>query len=124
MNLLSVLVCAIVGLATTLALIPVIQRARARAVAAALGGIFHHTHKTPVSRLGGLALAAAFAVVALVGFIFFAPDGLSVRENAVIILGALSMFGLGFWDDLRRLGARKKLAGQILIALAVCCCGI
>jgi len=34
------------------------------------------------------------------------------------------MFGLGLWDDLKPLGARKKLLGQLLIASSVCGFGI
>jgi UDP-GlcNAc:undecaprenyl-phosphate GlcNAc-1-phosphate transferase len=36
-----------------------------------------------------------------------------------ILLGSLLMFGLGFWDDLKPIGARSKLIGQITIALLV-----
>jgi UDP-GlcNAc:undecaprenyl-phosphate GlcNAc-1-phosphate transferase len=121
----ALIVCAATGLATTLVLIPIIIRRRgAKLVAANAAGTFHHTHKTPVSRLGGLALAAAFVVVALVGYIWFAPAGTAPRVNAVIIISSLAMFGLGLWDDLHPLGARKKLAGQIVIAAAVCYFGV
>jgi len=44
-----------------------------------------------------------------------------VRPNPqlwVVAGAALAMFGLGFWDDLRALGALRKLAGQVLIASA------
>ncbi|HWN94773.1 MAG TPA: MraY family glycosyltransferase, partial [Methylomirabilota bacterium] len=37
---------------------------------------------------------------------------------------ALAMFGLGLWDDIVPLGARKKLFGQILIALAAFAFGL
>jgi UDP-GlcNAc:undecaprenyl-phosphate GlcNAc-1-phosphate transferase len=124
MNFLPLLVCAAMGLGTTLMLVPIIRRWRERAVAAALGGHFHHTHKTPVSRLGGLALAGAFGVVALAGYVCFAPHRAPVADNVVIVVSSLAMFGLGFWDDLRPLGARKKLVGQILISTAVCCFGV
>jgi UDP-GlcNAc:undecaprenyl-phosphate GlcNAc-1-phosphate transferase len=36
-----------------------------------------------------------------------------------ILLGSLLMYGLGLWDDLKPLGARKKLVGQIAIASLV-----
>ena len=35
----------------------------------------------------------------------------------LVIFASLAMFVLGFLDDLRPLGARKKFVGQILIAL-------
>ncbi len=124
MNLLPLLICAITGLITTLVIVPVIRRLAARALLNEQGGEFHHRHHTSVSRLGGVALATAFIVVAVVGSVSFAPSGLPLRENAVILLSSLAMFGLGLWDDLRRLGARKKLMGQILISTAVCVCGV
>ena len=34
------------------------------------------------------------------------------------------MSGLGLWDDLSPLGARKKLVGQFLISAAVCYYGV
>ena len=34
------------------------------------------------------------------------------------------MFALGFWDDLKPLGAKRKLLGQIAIALTVCAFGM
>ncbi len=84
----------------------------------------HHTHDQPIPRLGGAVLALAFigieVFVALV-----APEQRSNTPNRwAIIAGSLAMFGLGFWDDLRPLGAKKKLVGQIVIAAAVCYCGI
>jgi UDP-GlcNAc:undecaprenyl-phosphate/decaprenyl-phosphate GlcNAc-1-phosphate transferase len=81
---------------------------------------FHHwqtADETPVPRFGGVALAAAFAVLMCLpwGFLF----GFRPNPQLWVIAGtALAMFGLGFWDDLRALGARRKLAGQVLIASA------
>jgi UDP-GlcNAc:undecaprenyl-phosphate GlcNAc-1-phosphate transferase len=42
----------------------------------------------------------------------------------ILVISSLAIFGLGLWDDLKPLGARKKLAGQVLIALLVCGFGI
>lgn len=84
----------------------------------------HHTHSVPVPRLGGVALAVAFALVA----VFLALVGLTPVERAeelrLVVLGALAMFGLGFWDDLKPLGARRKLLGQILISAITCFLGV
>ncbi len=76
----------------------------------------HQTHKSPVPRLGGLALAAAFVLITLASFAVGPP--LPGNPQLVLGLTSLAMFGLGFWDDVSPLGARKKLAGQILISLA------
>lgn len=84
---------------------------------------FHHTHKKPLSRLGGLALAVAFTLVAISVLIWF-----PVRERTqlrwAMLLSSLAMFALGFLDDLRPLGAKRKLAAQILISVAAFYCGI
>ena len=37
----------------------------------------------------------------------------------VIACGSLAMFALGLWDDLRAVGAKTKLAAQIMIASGV-----
>ncbi len=42
----------------------------------------------------------------------------------MVWLSSLAMFGLGLWDDVKPLGARRKLAGQVIIALGLCCFGI
>src|SRR5205809_1102673 len=39
-------------------------------------------------------------------------------------VACLAMFGLGLWDDLRPIVAKRKLLGQVLIASIVCCFGI
>jgi len=75
-----------------------------------------------VPRFGGLALALAFvAVEILIGLVL---PGEWTRTQSVVLISSLAMFGLGFWDDLRPLGAKRKLLGQVLIALTVCGCGI
>src|SRR5689334_22660778 len=121
MNFIPLSICVLLGLVTVLGLVPVIRRS-SRAFGVALPTrVFHHTHKTPVSRLGGIALAVAFTVVAAVAFIWFpAQDAARTRTHLVVVFSALAMFLLGLWDDLRPIGARKKLIGQIIIAVAVC----
>lgn len=74
----------------------------------------HQTHGTPVPRLGGVGLAIAFVVIIVVTF--FVKDAQPGGTRIVLALSSLAMFGLGLWDDLIPLGARKKLLGQILIA--------
>ena len=57
MNLVPILTCALLGLGITWALIPVIFKRSATSDGADRAHTFHHTHKTPVSRFGGVALA-------------------------------------------------------------------
>jgi UDP-GlcNAc:undecaprenyl-phosphate GlcNAc-1-phosphate transferase len=84
----------------------------------------HHGHSAPVPRFGGLALAVAFVVVNVVAGIASPDHQTSLLFQPAILVSCLAMFALGFIDDLKPLGARKKLLGQILIASAVCCFGV
>jgi UDP-GlcNAc:undecaprenyl-phosphate GlcNAc-1-phosphate transferase len=84
----------------------------------------HHGQGTLVPRLGGLALAVAFVVINVFAGIFDPAGRSSVLFQPVVFLSCLAMFGIGFIDDLKPLGARKKLLGQIMVAVAVCSCGI
>lgn len=82
----------------------------------------HHSPRSPVSRLGGLSLAAAYFGIECL--MFFAGDE-EIDMNSFLVTNApLAMFALGFWDDLRRLKAITKLACQLLIASAVSLSGV
>ncbi|HVV73082.1 MAG TPA: MraY family glycosyltransferase, partial [Verrucomicrobiae bacterium] len=84
----------------------------------------HHTHKAPIPRFGGLGLVAAFLCVEV--YLQFAdpvqPALASLYPSAV--LASLLIFGLGFLDDLKPLGPKRKLAGQVLVSAALCYSGI
>jgi UDP-GlcNAc:undecaprenyl-phosphate GlcNAc-1-phosphate transferase len=84
----------------------------------------HHTHHQPVPRLGGLALAIAFIGVELFIAVANPEQRAQTAGRVVVLLSSLAMFALGFWDDLKPLGAKRKLLGQIAIALTVCAFGI
>jgi UDP-GlcNAc:undecaprenyl-phosphate GlcNAc-1-phosphate transferase len=117
MDFLPVVICFFVGLALAQIVIPFIQRwDAARTSRKSRERSFHQTNKAPISRLGGLAIAGAFAMVAVLAW-FFATEGDRSGWLALVMVGSsLAMFGVGFWDDLKALGARKKFALQILIA--------
>ena len=105
-----------VGLVVVMVLVPLVISRCAPLVAHLRDKQLHQTHQVPVPRLGGIALAAAFVVV-LVGTFWvqkFQPGG----SRLVLGLSSLAMFGLGLWDDLIPLGAKKKLVVQVLIAAA------
>jgi UDP-GlcNAc:undecaprenyl-phosphate GlcNAc-1-phosphate transferase len=84
----------------------------------------HHTHHQPIPRLGGLALAIAFIGVELFLAVAFPEQRAKTPGRLAVVLSSLAMFGLGLWDDLKPLGAKRKLLGQIAIALTVCAFGI
>ena len=120
----SMLICGVMGFLVACSLIPLIRRASSRQRKAGDDRGFHHTHTQPISRLGGIALAAAFVVVTVAASLFFALEPLRQFSHWGVIAGSLAMFGLGLRDDCRPLGARLKLLAQLLIAAAVYFSGI
>jgi len=85
---------------------------------------FHHTHSKPVSRLGGISLAGAFIFSSFVAACFHWDLPSFHQKFWGIVGGALAMFSLGLFDDLKPLGAKNKLFCQILISLGVYSSGI
>ena len=120
----QILFCILLGFTVTWGLIPVICHYARRRKHVQTGEQFHHSHKAPISRLGGVALAVGFAAVALAVGLMVPVEGLPSHASWTIVLSALAMFGLGFWDDLHPLGAKLKLLGQIAIASGVYFAGI
>jgi UDP-GlcNAc:undecaprenyl-phosphate GlcNAc-1-phosphate transferase len=123
MSLINPLIAGLVGLLVSLGLISLILRASRLSGFGLRESEGHHTHEIPVPRLGGLALAGALVVVMVVGT-FLEPDFLQKNQRWLIISSSLLMFGLGLWDDLFTLGAKRKLLGQIGIASIAYFCGI
>lgn len=70
----------------------------------------------PVPRLGGMPLMLALSVGLI---IILLKQPARAAEWFPVLLGAALMYGLGLWDDVARLGAKRKLAGQIAIAALV-----
>jgi UDP-GlcNAc:undecaprenyl-phosphate/decaprenyl-phosphate GlcNAc-1-phosphate transferase len=115
-----IILLALIGFTTSWVLIPVIQRY----LKPSPGRQLHHTHQQQVSRFGGLAIVAAFVVVAAIAFCLYPVPAAMLRDRVVVVISSLAIFALGFWDDLTPLGAKRKLAGQILIASPVYSAGI
>lgn len=72
-------------------------------------------HEKPVPRIGGAGIFAAF-VLAVLGLGFFAGFRFVIDWWPVWLCNLL-MFGVGFVDDIKPLGARLKLIGQIGVAV-------
>lgn len=124
MTLVSMLLCGGLGLAVSLAVIPVIIKlSQAWGLAHGIRDA-HHTHRVPVPRLGGAAVIAAFLVVELITLVFSPVPADQAKDQLTIILGSVAIFALGFWDDLRPVGATRKLLLQILVASVVYALGI
>jgi UDP-GlcNAc:undecaprenyl-phosphate GlcNAc-1-phosphate transferase len=113
----------VIGTLVSLILIPIIPKYLPSLGRRDLGD-FHHGAGDSVSRLGGLALVGSFVVTYLIINIFSPLAAADAAVYRTIFIAALAMFCLGFWDDLRPLGAKRKLAGQIVIAVCACWAGI
>jgi UDP-GlcNAc:undecaprenyl-phosphate/decaprenyl-phosphate GlcNAc-1-phosphate transferase len=120
---LSLILFALMGWAVTCLAIPLIQR-RLFSLKRVERPQFHHSHQSEPSRMGGLALAGSFVALSIAAQLLYPFDETQGRTARVVFCSALAMFLLGFWDDIKPLGAKKKLFGQIAISLCAWCGGI
>jgi UDP-GlcNAc:undecaprenyl-phosphate GlcNAc-1-phosphate transferase len=120
---LSFILFAVAGAAVAFLAIPLIQQ-QLRFLQCFRSSQFHHSHKSETSRLGGLAIAGSFVVLSIAAQLLYPFDEAQGRMARIIFCSALAMFLLGFWDDIRPLGAKRKLFGQIAIAWCAWCGGI
>ena len=73
-------------------------------------------HATPIPRLGGMPLMLAMSLSLVLILAFHHETG---SHWFALLIGSALMYGLGLWDDLRPLGARVKLLGQVGTACIV-----
>lgn len=108
------IVCGILGFLVAWGFIPLILEFSRRMARLHRDKCFHHGNAAPISRLGGVAIAAAFVVCV---FSAARASGESIPVGTMnVLLGSLAMFALGLLDDLNPIGARLKLVGQIVIS--------
>jgi UDP-GlcNAc:undecaprenyl-phosphate GlcNAc-1-phosphate transferase len=112
------------GVVVGVAVIALILRMGRRMGLPRRDGELHHTSGVQKSRLGGVALAAAFVSVFLLFTVLNGGQHEAATQQWAIAAASLAMFGLGLWDDLFALGARRKLIGQLAIATAAYWLGI
>lgn len=115
---------ALAGMAVTLAIIPLILRMCSRSPLLQRAADLHHGSTTAIPRLGGLALVAAYVLLLCLPTGVIPQGVLESRPGILVLLAPLAMFAVGFYDDLKPLGAKKKLLLQIFIASATCGLGI
>ncbi|HPC62552.1 MAG TPA: MraY family glycosyltransferase, partial [Verrucomicrobiota bacterium] len=118
------LASALCGMAIVMCLAPLALHVCARRKWLVRSTDLHHTHQGQIPRLGGLLLVVAFVILELVIALVFPEKRAGTAGRNVVVLSSLAMFALGFWDDIRPLGARNKLIGQILIAAGVYVLGV
>ncbi len=115
----SVIVAFVLAVAVAAALTPIVCR-----VALKLGAVdapaARRVHTRAVPRLGGIAIVVAFYLPLAA---LFALDSSSARQLfanprmvAGIAAGALLVAGIGLWDDVAGLGAKRKLLFQCAAA--------
>ena len=75
----------------------------------------------PIPRLGGLPIMIA-VMLGLAIIIGLQPE--QGVKWLPILVGSALMYGLGLWDDLKALGARRKLLGQMATACLVFSMGL
>ncbi|MEX2456578.1 MAG: hypothetical protein WD381_04650 [Balneolaceae bacterium] len=79
-----------------------------------------HTKEMP--RIGGLGIFLSSVISIVVVFLLF-PDVFNMAENSssAAILGFcfISLFAMGFWDDLKPLSPEMKFGIQLLLAAAI-----
>ncbi len=95
-------------------------------------------HHQPVPLAGGLAVFTGLVVPLALGVLALELGVLDLPTRAafghgfarrapqllVVMAGALGMVWLGWLDDRHELSPGRKLAGQVLLALAVAACGV
>ena len=120
----AIISCVVLGMVIACVVVPLVLKSALLTNLSQRRRELHHTHQKPIPRLGGLALVAAFVGIEAFIALFYPEHRARTPERPVVLISSLAMFVLGFWDDLKPLGAKRKLAGQILIAGAVCLFGI
>ncbi len=120
----AIISCGLLGLGIVSLVIPLLLKAATATNLFQRGQDLHHTHRQSIPRLGGLALAVAFISIEVFIAVISPEQRAKTPHRLVVLLSSLAMFGLGFWDDLQPLGAKRKLFGQVLIAATVCAFGI
>lgn len=100
----------IVTIVASLALTPFVIKLAHRIGAIDVPKDDRRVHKSPVPRLGGLAIYVSF----LIGMLLFAD--MESRKMFGFILGSAIIVGTGIIDDMKPLSAKVKLLLQILAA--------
>lgn len=104
-----------IALAASLVLIPVVKKlARRAGLVAAPRADRWHSRPTP--KIGGVAIYLAFLTSVLITMLLIRP--VENPQWALLVASALT-FGLGLYDDYKRLSPSAKLVGQILAAAIV-----
>lgn len=72
----------------------------------------------PIPKVGGIAVAGTFTAMFLIA-VGLSGDVAAFELLASVLLPALAVAALGFWDDIRQLNPWLRLVAQIVLALVV-----
>src|SRR5690349_16756577 len=124
----SLLIAAVISVATALILTPI-----CRNLASRWGWLDHpdskrKTHTTAVPRIGGVAIFIAYIGTFAALFLFHLRAGDMIRSNLDIVWKlfppATLVFAIGLVDDLWDLRPWQKLVGEVLAAVLVFMSGV
>ncbi|MBM3212073.1 undecaprenyl/decaprenyl-phosphate alpha-N-acetylglucosaminyl 1-phosphate transferase [Candidatus Poribacteria bacterium] len=72
-------------------------------------------HKEAVPRVGGVAIAISFLLMAIISFIFYKTE---TQEKTIVymafLFSGLIVLFWGLWDDIKGMKARRKYLGQLI----------
>ena len=111
-NLVYLLFSFVMAFACSFIMTPVVKRFAFKIKAIDVPKDNRRMHKTPIPRLGGLAIIFGFMMSA----IFF---GAMTKSLASILIGAMIIAAMGIIDDVKALDAKPKFLIQIIAALIV-----
>lgn len=124
-SVLTIAVIALTGALTSWVLVHLVLWFCRKNREAVRSGEFHHEATGEVvPRFGGVALAGTFVVAGLVYGLLQGWETLLRKDSITILVASLAMFAVGLLDDIKPLGARKKLLLQIIVALGAYALGL
>ncbi len=109
-----------VSLLAAFLLVPAVRRAALRAGWVDAPDGDRKVHHGAIPNVGGVAIvgAAVIGIAAMVVARHQLPPsiaGVFTLPDPLVVLGALGIAAIGFWDDLREISHRKKFAGQLVV---------
>lgn len=117
MSVLKLVLCFSIAFFVSLASTPAVKILACKVGAIDVPDGKRRVHKSPIPRLGGLAIFFGF-MVAVLAFVDIDP------QTRGILIGALLIVAIGILDDIKQLKASVKLLVQILAATIVVCHGV
>jgi UDP-GlcNAc:undecaprenyl-phosphate GlcNAc-1-phosphate transferase len=116
----SFAICGLIAFAVSIAAMPILVKVSQRFGAISeIGG--RHVGNQPIGRLGGvgvlLGIVVSIAIQKWLDPLVSATLDQSPRQLIGLICGSSLVATIGFWDDIRRLRATKKLVVQVVASL-------